>query len=419
MEIILLLFRHINSVEKITDANTLILGNAASNKNIGIENSMVNLKKIIFLFFFLAFFACKDDQKELKMAWANADTLSIDYAKGFEIVEFEGFKLVTVKDPWPQAEKSFTYLLAEKGAEIPEALEYDERIRIPVEKIVVTSTTHIPSLETLEVEKTLKGFPTLGYISSSKTRELIDAGKVQELGTNQQINTELLLAIQPDVVVGFSVNGNNKAYDLVRKNGIPVVFNSDWTEQNPLGKAEWIKFFGALYDKLPEATAAFEKVEKAYLDAKTLAKSAAEKPRVLAGAMYRDQWFLPYGNSWQGDFIEDAGGEYIYGKTKGNGSMALSFEKVFEDGKDADIWIAPGNFTSYSQLLKSSEHYRKFKAFQNKQVYNYAGVVGKTGGVLYYEFAPNRPDLVLKDLIKIFHPELLPNYSLAFFEPIN
>ncbi|HET8838130.1 MAG TPA: ABC transporter substrate-binding protein [Flavobacteriaceae bacterium] len=377
------------------------------------------MKKIIFLFLTLGFFSCQDHQKELAAVLAHGDTLNVEYANGFEIVEYEGFKLVTVKDPWPQAEKSFTYLLAEKDAEIPEAVEYDEKIQIPVEKIVVTSTTHIPSLETLGVEKTLKGFPSLGYISSSKTRDLIDAGKIQELGTNQNINTELLLEIQPDVVVGFSVNGNNKAYDLVRKNGIPVVFNSDWTEQNPLGKAEWIKFFGALYNKLPEATAAFEKVEKAYLEAKKLAKSTAEKPRVLAGAMYRDQWFLPYGNSWQGHFIEDAGGEYVYGKTTGNGSIALSFEKVFQDGKDADIWIAPGNFTSYSQLLKSSEHYRKFKAFQNKQIYNYAGVVGRTGGVLYYEFAPNRPDLVLKDLIKIFHPELLPNYSLAFFKSLD
>ncbi len=367
----------------------------------------------------LGFFACQNDQKELATVLANGDTLSVDYAKGFNIVQYAGFKLITVKDPWPQAEKSFTYLLAEKDAKIPKALKYDEKINIPVENIVVTSTTHIPSLETLGVENTLKGFPTVGYISSPKTRALIDAGKIQELGTNQDINTELLLEIQPDVVVGFSVNGNNKAYDLIRKNGIPVVFNSDWTEQNPLGKAEWIKFFGALYNKLPEATTAFEKVENSYLAAKKLAETADNKPRVLSGAMYRDKWYLPFGDSWQGHFIEDAGGEYIYGKTFGNGSIALSFEKVFADGKDADIWIAPGNFVSYSQLLNSSEHYKQFKAFQNKKTYNYAGVVGKSGGVLYYEFAPNRPDLVLKDLIKIFHPNLLPDYEPTFFKPLD
>lgn len=366
------------------------------------------------------FLSCQNDpKKELHSILATGDTLSVEYAKGFEIIQYDGFKILTVKDPWPQAEKSFRYLLAKKGAKIPEALEYDEKVTIPVEKIVVTSTTHIPSLETLDVENTLKGFPTLGYISSSKTRALIDSGKVKELGTNQDINTELLLEIQPDVVVGFSVNGNNKAYDLIRKNGIPVVLNSDWTETKPLGKAEWIKFFGALYDKLPEANAAFEKVKKTYLDAKKLTKNVENKPRILSGAMYRDRWYLPYGDSWQGHFIEDAGGNYVYGNTTGNGSIALSFEKVFEDAKDADIWIAPGNFVSYSQLLNSSEHYAEFKAFKNKKIYNYAGVLGETGGVLFYEFAPNRPDLVLKDLIKIFHPELLPDYELAFFKPLD
>lgn len=364
--------------------------------------------------------ACRNDtQKKLDNILSQGDTLSINYATGFEIVEYDGFKLLTVKNAWPKAEKEFTYLLVEKGTDIPKGLKYDEKITVPVEEIVVTSTTHIPSLETLGVENTLKGFPSLEYISSKKTRALINAGQIKELGSNQDINTELLLEIHPDVVVGFAVNGNNKAFQTIQKSGIPVMYNGDWTEKNPLGKAEWIKFFGVLYNKLPEANNAFRKIEEAYLQAKELAKSTAEKPLVLSGAMYRDRWYLPYGDSWQGLFIEDAGGKYIYEKTHGNGSIALSFENVFEGGKEAEIWIAPGNFTTYAQLLKSSEHYGKFKAFQNKKIYNYAGVTGETGGVLYYELAPNRPDLVLKDLVKIFHPELLPDYELIFFKPLD
>lgn len=376
-------------------------------------------KKILLLFISFSFIACQNgSQKKLQKTIAQGDTLSIEYADGFEIVDYSDFKLVIVKNPWPNAEKSFTYLLAEKNAKLPEGLEYDAKIQVPVQEIVVTSTTHIPALEALQVEKTLVGFPTLNFISSSKTRQLIDAGKVQELGTNQSLNTEILLSLHPDVVVGFAVNGNNKAFNMVQKTGIPVMYNGDWTETKPLGKAEWIKFFGALYNKLPEATQLFEQIEEDYLEAKKLAQSATQKPSVLSGAMYRDRWYLPYGNSWHGQFIEAAGGNYIWKDTRGNGSIELSFEKVFEKGQNADIWIAPGGFASYKQLLESSAHYKKFKAFQNKKIFGYAGVKGPTGGVIFYEKAPLRPDLVLKDLIKIFHPELLPNYELTFYKPL-
>ncbi|HET8810081.1 MAG TPA: ABC transporter substrate-binding protein [Flavobacteriaceae bacterium] len=377
-------------------------------------------KKTVLLFIGFGLFSCQNNPKRSTTEiLSQGDTLLVDYAKGFEIMEYDDFKLVTVKNAWPETEKKFTYLLAEKDAIVPGKLKYDEKITVPIDEIVVTSTTHIPSLERLGVAKTLVGFPTLDYISSEKTRALIEAGKIQELGSNQSLNTEILLELQPDVVVGFSVNGNNKAFQILQKSGIPVVYNSDWTEKNPLGKAEWIKFFGAFYNKLPEAKAAFQEIEKAYLQAKKLTKSANQKPTVLSGAMYRDRWYLPSGESWQAAFIKAAGGNYFYAETHGNGSLALSFEQVFQQAKDADIWIAPGNFTSYEQLLSSSEHYKKFKAFQAKKIYNYAGVTGATGGVLYYEFAPNRPDLVLKDLIKIFHPELLPDYELTFFKSLE
>lgn len=348
----------------------------------------------------------------------QGDTISIDYATGFEIVDYDTFKLVIVKNPWPKAERNFTYLLAEEGSDIPSNLEYDAKINVPIKEIVVTSTTHIPALEALQVENTLVGFPSLDFISSEKTRKLIDAGKIRELGSNQSINTEILLTLQPDVVIGFAINGDNKAFNTIQKNGIPVMYNGDWTEKHPLGKAEWIKFFGVLYNKLPEATSLFEEIEKEYSNAKKLVEAATGNPSVLAGAMYRDRWYLPYGNSWMGKFIEAAGGEYVYAKTHGNGSIELSFAQVFEKAQKADSWIAPGGFTSYDQLLKNSEHYKKFTAFQTKKIYGYASVKGPTGGVIFYERAPLRPDLVLKDLIKIFHPSLLPDYKMTFFKPL-
>lgn len=334
-------------------------------------------------------------------------------------MEFDGYKVLQVKNPWPEADKIFTYLLVEEKAKVPEDLEYDHKISIPVEKVVVTSTTHIPSLEALEEENTLIGFPGLDYISSEKTRSRISKDEITELGKNEAINTEVLLSLQPDVVVGFAVNGTNKTFNTIEKAGIPVVFNGDWTEESPLGKAEWIKFFGALFNKTDEAIQLFEEVEKSYLEAKKLAQSSIEKPTVLSGSMYKDQWYVPYGNTWSAQFIKDANAKYIYENTTGSGSMALAFESVLSEAQNADFWIAPGQFKSFNQLNESSVHYNQFEAVKNRNVYTYSNTMGNTGGVLYYELAPNRPDLVLKDLISIFHPDLLPDYQLTFFKPLR
>lgn len=220
-------------------------------------------------------------------------------------------------------------------------------------------------------------------------------------------------------MIGFAINGTNKTFNIVEKSGIPVLFNGDWTEKSPLGKAEWIKFFGALFNKTEEATMYFRDVESAYLEAKELAQSASAVPTVLSGSMYKDQWYVPYGDSWSATFIADANAQYIYKNTAGSGSIALAFETVLSQAQNADFWIAPGQFKTFDQLEESSVHYNRFKAVKNKQVFTYSNTLGETGGAIYYEMAPNRPDLVLKDLIAIFHPELLPQYEPVFLNLWN
>jgi iron complex transport system substrate-binding protein len=301
----------------------------------------------------------------------------------------------------------------------PPNLKYDARIKIPVERMVVTSTTHIPSLEALEKESVLVGFPGLEYISSEKMRRRINQNKITELGINEAINTELLISLQPDVVVGFAVNGDNKTYNTIRKSGIPVIYNGDWTEESPLGKAEWIKFFGALLDRTGEAEEIFSNIVNSYRESRELANSADSQPVVLSGSMYKDQWYVPYGNSWQAQFISDANAEYVYKNSSGSGSRSLAFETVLSDAQNAEFWITPGQFTSYRQLEEASAHYTQFKAVQERKVYTYSSTTGETGGVIYYELAPNRPDLVLKDLISIFHPALLPEHEPVFFKPLE
>ena len=381
---------------------------------------MSSVKNLLLPLFLLILIGCKTEHKEKETLLSNQETIiPVEYAEGFSLSQYEGYKILTVENPWPEAERSYRYLLLEKDVITPEGVQYDQIVTIPVKKIVVTSTTHIPSLEILEEEHSLIGFPGLDFISSEGTRTRIAEGKIQELGKNETINTEILLDLQPDVVIGFSIDGSNKSLKTIQKSGIPVIFNADWTESSPLGKAEWIKFFGAFYNKINEATDFFNEVEAAYMEAKELAEESDFRPTVLAGSMYKDQWYLPYGDSWHAKFIEDANAQYVYEDTEGAGSMSLSFENVLDKARDADYWVGPAQFQSYREMLDASPHYRQFSAFQERNVYTFSSEKGKTGGVLFYELAPNRPDLVLKDLISIFHPDLLQEYETTFYKPLQ
>ncbi|WP_029033749.1 ABC transporter substrate-binding protein [Salinimicrobium terrae] len=369
----------------------------------------------------LVFFSgCKSEEKEKSpLLTREGKEVEVKYASGLKIMDFEDHMIITVENPWPNADRSYRYLLAKEGADVPQDIKFDARIEIPVKNIVVTSTTHIPSLEILNEEESLVGFPGLDYISSEKTRKLISEGKVKEVGKNEALNTESLLALQPDVVIGFSVDGSNKSFNTLQKSGIPVVFNADWTENSPLGKVEWIKFFGAFFGRMEAANAFFKEVEQEYLEAKKLAEKAEEIPTVVAGAMYKDQWYLPAGNSWQALFMEDANANYLFGQTEGTGSLSLSIETVLAEAAHADYWMGPSQFTAYEELRKASPHYTRFEAFKDKNIFTFASEKGETGGVIFYELAPMRPDLVLKDLISIFHPKLLPSYNTTFYKPLE
>ena len=378
------------------------------------------MQKLLYAVFFLfLFISCKNQQEtKIEEVTTNKDS-KIEYAKGFDITYHKGYKVITLKNAWPGAEKVFKYALIEEGTILESPEIYDDIVTIPIENIVVTSTTHIPSLEMLKVDESLIGFPNLGYISSEKTRERINKGLIKELGKNEDINTESLIDLSPDAVIGFAVDGNNKTFNTLKKTGIPVIYNGDWTETTPLGKAEWIKFFAAFYNKEDVANELFLKIETAYLEAKELALKAKTTPTVLSGAMYKDVWYLPQGKSWAAQFIIDANGDYLWKDSEGTGSHSLNLESVLEKGEHAQIWIGPSYYTSMTQLKEAHSVYEQFDAFKNDQVYSFTNKVGETGGLLYFELAPNRPDIVLKDMIKILHPELLPTHSLYFFDKLK
>ncbi|MFQ3173496.1 MAG: iron complex transport system substrate-binding protein, partial [Flavobacterium sp.] len=229
--------------------------------------------KFILLLYILFAFGCKQ-KKEVSDADIASSKNEIQYAKGFEIHKYNGYSIVKITSPWPEATESFSYVLKQKNVVIPDSLLHFTIIPIPIKTIVVTSTTHIPSLEMLGVENTLVGFPGTDYISSDKTRKRIDAGRVREVGENESLNTEVLIDMEPDVIVGFGLTSSNPTLDILQKSGLKVMLNGDWTEQSPLGKAEWVKFFGALYGLDSKANSIFAKIEKEYKTTLALAKKA-------------------------------------------------------------------------------------------------------------------------------------------------
>ncbi|MDB9720758.1 ABC transporter substrate-binding protein [Winogradskyella sp.] len=378
------------------------------------------MKLIKYLFLFFIVTTCKDEPKAKLQNTSKTNALELKYATGFSVTYYDNYKVINLLKPWPKAEKTYSYVIANKDVNIDfKADAFDAIIDSKMSKIVVTSTTHIPALELLGVEETLVGFPGTDYISSKKTRQRIADGKIRELGKNEGINTEVLLELFPNVVVGFGIEGVNKTFEIIKKAGIPVIYNGDWVESSALAKAEWIKFFGVLYNKEKEADSIFKKIEKDYLAAKAIAKAAKTRPTVFSGAMHKDVWYLPNGSSAEAQFLKDANVNYLWSDTKGNGSLALNFEVVLVKAKNAELWFNPSYYNSINQLEKANTLYTNFNAFKNKNIYSYVNTAGDTGGVLYYELGTTRPDLVLKDIIKICHPKLLPEYIPYFFKPLN
>ncbi len=378
------------------------------------------MKNSSYAFFLLLLIlnSCNKEIVNKKVESTNKTT--IKYAKGFDIVEKNGNKKLIIKSAYKGFNEIYEYTVYKKSLS-KNLNNLDKKIiQVPVKEIIVTSTTHIPMVELLEEEKSIVGFPFSRYVSSEKTRQLIDLGKIKEIGKENDLNTEILLDLQPELIVGYSVSSADKSLSTIQKSGINVIYNGDWLEETPLGRAEWIKFFGVLFDKEQLADSIFNGIENNYLEAKKIALKSTKQQTVLSGAiMSKDIWNLPAGDSFVAQFLEDANVNYLWKNTKGKGSLSLSFESVFEKGINADYWIAPGYFSSKEQMLSSNKLYEKFTAFKEDKIYSPSIKKGKTGGIIYYELAPTRPDLVLKDIIKITNPELLPNYKFTFFEKMK
>lgn len=341
-------------------------------------------------------------------------TTRLKYAEGFT-VRYEGkVKHVEVTYPYQGATSGYRYLLVPAGTEVPPHDNDVQVIQTPVQSIICTSTTHIPLLTYLHETDALIGFPTLDYISATEVRARIDAGRVRELGVDKGLNIELIATLKPDLLMGYTMTGDNGQFKKIQTLGVPVVMNAEYLEKDPLGRAEWIKFMALFFDKEAMADSVFGEIEAAYLKTKELTSHVEEQPTVMSGIVYGDAWFLPGGENYAAKLFKDAGCRYLWGDDTSNGFLELSFESVYERAHDADLWIGVGSFKSLEEIRNADTRYGKFKPFLDGQVYTYNARVGAKGGSEFLELGYLRPDLILNDLVKIAHPDLMPDYTLFF-----
>lgn len=379
-------------------------------------NFRFRLKLILFTLVLFSFFSCGEKEKD---DIQDLHEIPLSYATGFSVFQGDGFKIIEVKKAYPNQKEPIHYWVREDKGEKPKVGEYEAVIPSNPQRIILTSTTQVPHLDYLNLSEYLIGFPNLDLISSEKTRQRIEDGKVEDLGSGAQANIEKMIDLEPDLVMISTLGDDLRNLEMLKKAGIPTVLNGEYVEQHPLGRAEWIKFTGALTGKFQEALAAFEEIEKAYQEAISLTDNIHEKPTVMSGVMYKDIWYVPGADSWGAKLLEAAGGQYLFEDQKGSGSSQLNFEYVLEKAQDAAYWIGAADHVNLQEMENADPRYAHFSAFQNGNIYTYSQKKGATGGLEYFELGYLRPDLILKDLIKILHPELLEDYESYFYQKLD
>jgi iron complex transport system substrate-binding protein len=380
------------------------------------------MKSSLIVLLALIIIGCQPEKKPTPVSGNEPSATTLHYASGFKVTyQDDNTKLVEVIYPFQGATSGYKYLLVPKRQSVPEH-EADVRvIPIPLSSIVCTSTTHIPLLDYLGETEKLVGFPSTDYISSEKARRLVDAGKVQELGVDKGLNLERIAMLHPDMVMGYTMNSDYGQFKKVEDLHVPVVINAEYLEKHPLGRgrAEWIKFVALFFNKEKEADSVFVGIEKEYIETKAMADRAQTKPTVLSGIVYGDTWFLPGGQNYAAKLLRDAGYHYLWDADSSNGFLELSFESVYEKAHDADFWIGVGSFSSLKEIENADHRYPRFKPFQQKQVYTSNARKGSKGGSEFLELGYLRPDIILKDLVKIAHPELLKEHEPYFHSQLK
>ncbi len=290
--------------------------------------------------------------------------------------------------------------------------------QIPFKKVILLNASMAGYISELGAEDLVVGVSSPEYIYSDKIQSLVKSGTIQNVGNDQKYDVEKIISLKPDAIFTNYIASFDNTYQLLKNNGIQVVFLDEYREQKPLEKAAYIKLFGKLFGKEKEASATHQEIEKNYNDLKKLALQGKEKPVVLANEMYGDVWYMPGGKTSVAHFISDANARYILKDNADEKAVTMSFEEVFAKSGGVRYWINAGNHVSKKEMLNINPFYAKLDVFNNGKIYGISGKERQKAND-FFEIGIIRADLVLKDYIKIFHPELLPGYQLTYMKELK
>ncbi len=347
------------------------------------------------LFSLLFIASCTTDRPS-----TNGTELALSHASLLQIEQADSFTWVRIADPWHSGKTLHSYVLVNREQPLPTHRPEGTLVRTPLERMVVTTSVHTGLLLEIGAGSRLVGVTDTAYIVSPEVkRYLATHPSVQNMGASMTPDVEKMRAAQTDAVLVSPFE--NADYGALSHTNIPLIECADYMETSPLGRAEWMRFYGRLVGKAAYADSLFGKVEKQYLTQKeAIAKKKIKRPSVMCDLRTGGTWYQPGGASTMGQLIADAGGSYLWADRKESGSLALDLESVFAKAHQADIWIIKyGQPTplTYAQLQHDCAQYAQFAAWKQHHIF-----ACNTLFTPFYEETPFHPERLLQNLSAVF-----------------
>lgn len=359
--------------------------------------------------------SCKSPEKkpEVEVIFSTDKEITsvVKYANGFDLFQKDSITKVVVYHPELSSVVIGTYYIA--SAEIAE--QYNDSkyfFRTSLDSVALFSATQINAFEKLGLLGKIVGVSESGYIKNSFVREQIVQGKIRELAGSGDFYVETTMMLNPSVIF-YSPYKVIEAHPL-DVTGIPLIPFYDYHETDPLGRAEWIKFSAVFFGLYNEADSIFKNIVNQYNQYKTYAEAATDKPTVFSDKYFNGQWYIPGGQSYIAKMLADAGSDYLWKDDLQKASFPLDYEVVFQRASNADYWRIVGSYDdipSYKALQNENGLYSHFKAFKERKV-----IWCDAEETEYFEKSPLEPHVVLADLIKAFHPGLLPDHQPKYYQ---
>lgn len=369
---------------------------------------MRHLAHMLLLAITLAVATACHDGGGIKMQDFDVEVYSPEYAVGFEIVGAKDMQstILRVHNPWQGAEEVVEELLiARNGEPIPEGFE-GQVIEGEAKRIICMSSTYVAMLDAMGEQERVVGVSGINFISNEYVQANRD--KVRDVGHDSEANYELIVALDPDVVLLYGVTGTSTIESKLRELGIPYAYIGEYLEEIPLGKTEWMVAVGEIVGRREAAERIFEQIPQRYDALKEQAsKAMTSVPKVMINTPYADSWVMASTSSYVARLIADAGGDYIYRRNTSNSSKPIDLEEAARFCAEADVWINVGSVRSLGDMRRQFPKFADVPCVQRGAVYNSDKRSHPAGGNDYWESGVMNPDLVLRDLIKIFHPELI------------